>query len=410
VLLIILVGSILWSSQNIELAFIRDNYAKAVENHANILKQHIISDNIYRSNYNTEHWLASQKKLINLLKLAPSLTPQQQIIQNSINSQSQNVKQLYNKIYENKLVDANETIKNHLITRLMTQLEIIRADSVHLSMISQRDIHKVIKRQVLFIIYTIAVSIFILLFSSFRLVKIFKTSLEEVKVAFKKNHSGRYQKIELSNYSDEFESIVSAFHEMNYKLSETTFSLGQMKKIVDDRTHDLEHLSNTDPLTKIANRRALFERGSLEFSRQHRTRKNLTLILLDCDFFKSINDEYGHQIGDEVLKHICKICNQEIRDIDFLARYGGEEFIIILPDCDLNGGFETAKRIQRSLAKEPLNIGNKEIKVTLSIGLSMLNGKHDNFEQLINDADKAMYLAKSNGRNRIEVIEEHNLH
>ncbi len=402
---IILIESVLWSWQKIELAFKREYYAQKVENHANILKQHIISDDIYASNYSADHWLLSQNKLINLLESAPSLTPKQQTIQNSIHSQNQNVKRLFGKINANQLKDANEAIKKHLKIRLMTQLEIIRADSVQLSAKAKKDIHNVIKRQILFIINVLVISILFIFYGSFQLIKIFRTSLNEIKKAFEHNHSGHFQKIKLTNQSKEFDSIVKAFNSMNHKLSETTVTLGEMKKIVAEKTQVLEKLSNTDPLTKMANRRALFERGSMEMSREYRTHSHLTLILLDCDYFKNINDRLGHQVGDELLKHICKICNQEIREIDFLARYGGEEFVIILPNCDLNGGVEIANRIQSSLAKHCLKTKNKEVSVTLSIGICMLSDKHKSFEQLINDADQAMYLAKKNGRNRIEVFE-----
>ncbi|MDO7083401.1 diguanylate cyclase [Pseudocolwellia sp. AS88] len=403
ILFIVIVGSILWSSQKVELAFSRENYTQEVANYANILKQLIITDNIYASDYDGSNWLKLQSKLMNLLQSAPALTPQQQIIQNSINSQSQSAKQLFNKINENKLKDANESIKKHLKTRLMTQLEVIRADSVQLSNIVQKDIYNVIKQQALFIFIILAVSILILLYGSARLTRVFKISLNEVKSAFENNHSGNFQKIELSNHSDEFASIVTAFNLMNYKLSETMVSLAMMKNIVEDRTRVLEQLSNTDPLTKVANRRALFERGDLELSRADRIHNNLSLILIDCDYFKNVNDEYGHQVGDEVLKHICKICNQEIRSIDFLGRYGGEEFIIILPNCNIDGGIEIAKRIQNSLMDNCLIFEGEPLKVTLSMGISMLTDESETFEQLINKADKAMYVAKENGRNRIEV-------
>jgi len=402
----ILVASVLWSSKQVDLAFSREEYTYKVENHANILKQLIITGNIYDGHFSINKWLISQKKLINVLKSAPHLASQQQIMQQSINSQSQSVKLLLNKITSKKLKNATPAIKKHLKRRLMTQLEIIRADSVQLSTLVQKDIHKVIKQQVIFIITILAVSICILLYGSFRLTNIFRISLNEVKRAFEKNHSGHFQKIQLSNPSDEFESIVNGFNSMNDKLSKTTVSLEVMKKIVDDRTHFLEQLSNTDPLTKVANRRALYERGKLELSRKQRTENQLTLILLDCDYFKKVNDEFGHQVGDELLKHVCKICNQEIREIDFLGRYGGEEFVIILPDCNLNGGVELANRIQNSLAKDILTIENNKINMTLSIGICTLSAKHTNFEQLINGADSAMYQAKKNGRNRIEVNQE----
>jgi len=403
ILFIVIVGSILWSSEKVDLAFSREEYSQKVSNHASILKQLIISDNIYANNYNADNWLILQSKLMNLLESAPELTPKQQVIQNSINSQSISAKRLFSKINENQLIDASESIKQHLKTRLMTQLEVIRADSVQLSNIVQEDIYDVVKRQSLFIFIILAVSILILLYGSGRLTKVFKVSLNEVKNAFENNHSGNFQKIKLSNQSDEFDSIVTAFNLMNHKLSETMVSLAMMKNIVEDRTRVLEQLSNTDPLTKVANRRALFERGDLELSRADRIHNNLTLILLDCDYFKNVNDEYGHQVGDELLKHICKVCNQEIRSIDFLGRYGGEEFIIILPDCDIDGGIEIAKRIQKSLKENNLTIEDEELIVTLSMGISMLTDENETFEQLIHKADKAMYTAKENGRNRIEV-------
>jgi len=401
----VIVGSILWSSQKIELAFSREKYTQEVANHSNILKQLIISDDIYASEYNASNWLILQSKLMDLLKSAPELTPKQKIIQNSINSQSKSAKRLFTTINENQLIDAKDSIKKHLKTRLLTQLEVISSDSVRLSSLVQQDIYNVAERQALFIFVILAISILILLYGSVRLTKVFKVSLDEVKNAFENNHSGNFQKIKLSKKSVEFDSIVTAFNSMNSKLNETMVSLATMKGIVKERTLVLEELSNTDPLTQVANRRALFERGELEVYRVDRINNDLTLILLDCDYFKQVNDKYGHQVGDELLKHVCDICNKEIRGIDFLGRYGGEEFIIILPDCNIKGGVEIAKRIQDSLTENSFMIEGRDLKITLSIGLSMLTDEGESFEQLISKADKAMYVAKDKGRNRIEVSE-----
>ena len=410
VLFATILGSVIWSSQTVELAFARDSYAQQVDNQTNSLKQLVISDNIYSSSYSVSHWQSLQQKLTRLLKSSPKLTPSQQTVQNSIKSQNENLKRLFAQITKNKLKNASAAIKVHLKARLMMQLEAIRSDSLQLSSIAHTDIHNTIKHEAFFIIAVSGVSIVALLFGSFTLMHIVRKSLDEVKRAFKQNHSGHFQKIHLSHPSDEFDSIVKAFNGMNDKLSETTVSLAVMKKVVEERTHILEQLSNTDPLTKVANRRALFERASMEFSRAIRSKNKLTLLLLDCDFFKRINDEFGHLFGDELLIHICNICGQEIRDIDFLARYGGEEFIIILPNCDIKGGIETANRIQHSLACHCIAMKDKEICVTLSIGVCMLSEQHKDLEQLINDTDKAMYQAKENGRNRIEVLTPPNLH
>ncbi|PKI13903.1 GGDEF domain-containing protein [Colwellia sp. 12G3] len=406
----LLFASVIWSSQAIELALSRDNYAEQLTNQTNSLKQLVANDNIYDSDYSLSDWQNLQVKLTRLLKSSPKLTAQQEIIQISIQSQNESLKSLFTLINQNKLKNASETIKNHLKARLMIQLEAIRSDSLQLSAIAQQDIYNTIKNQAFMFIVVSVVSILALFFGAFSLTYIVRKSLNEIKCAFEKNHSGHFQKIKLSHHSQEFDSIADAFNTMNKKLSESTISLTAMEKIVEERTHVLEQLSNTDPLTKVANRRALFERADMEFSRAIRSHSKLTLLLIDCDFFKKVNDQYGHLFGDELLIHICNICRQEIRDIDFLARYGGEEFILILPNCDITGGIETANRIQHSLANNCLKVDSKEICVTLSIGISMLSERHKSLDQLINDADKAMYLAKENGRNRIEVIPAPNLH
>jgi diguanylate cyclase (GGDEF)-like protein len=400
----VLVVSILWSIQVVDVALEREKYANKVENHANILKQFIISGNIYASDYDTDNWFVLDSQFTELLKLTPSLTPLQQTIQNSIESQNKNVLRLFTTINKNKLKNADEIIKNHLKTRLIAQLEAIRSDSKQLSTIVQKDIESDIKQQVMLILSILALSLFILIYGAFKLVKIFRISLKEIKRAFAKNRSGNFQKIQLSNHSDEFDSIANAFNDMNKDLSETTISLESMTKIVAERTQVLEQLSNTDPLTQVANRRALFERGNYEFSRVQRTKSQLAVVLLDCDLFKNINDKFGHLFGDEILKNICKICTEEIRNIDFFARYGGEEFIIILPDSGLSGALETAKRIQRSLADNCITFEGKDVFVTLSIGICTVNDKHTSFEQLIQNADVAMYKAKASGRDRIEFI------
>jgi diguanylate cyclase (GGDEF)-like protein len=405
-----LVASIIRSSEVIELTFEQNNYAQNLVNNTTMIKQLIIRDDIYTGNYNTSSWQDSQRKLINTLKLSPILTPQEQTLKNSINSQNASVNRLFKKIKENKLKNASESIKNHLKARLIIQLETIRSDSEQLSSIAQKNIHEVLKQELIFIVTILAICIALLTFGSFNLIRIFNTSMNEIKEAFKSNHSGNFEEIKLSHHSQEFASIAHAFNEMNNKLADTTVSLAVMKKIVEERTHVLEELSNTDPLTKVANRRALFERGHLEFSRILRTQSKLTLILLDCDYFKGFNDKFGHLVGDQLLIHICRICSEEIRDVDFLGRYGGEEFVIILPDCDIAGGIETANRIQQSLSQHCLLIEDNKICMTLSIGVAMFNEKHKDFEQLVNDADQAMYIAKESGRNRIVVYQDTNLH
>ena len=405
VLFVILVINILWSIQVVEIALKQEEYANKVEHHSHILKQFILSENIYDINHNTDKWQTLEDNFDALLNSPPRLTAKQQTIQNSIRSQNNSVQRLFNAINQNKLKKTDEVIKHHLKTRFLTQLEAIRSDSIQLITLVQEDIRNIIKRQIISILIIFGLAVTSLAYGAFRLNKIFRTSLKEIKRAFEKNHSGHFQTIQLSNQSEEFNSIVNAFNAMNNKLSKTTVSLEAMKKIVAEKTKVLEEISNTDPLTKVANRRALYERGNSEFSRVLRTHGQLTIAMLDCDFFKNINDDFGHVFGDEILIHLSETCTQEIRNIDFFARYGGEEFIILLPDCDLKGAVETAKRIQHSLAENCVTFKGVDVNVTVSFGICSFSATHTSFEDLIKDADVAMYRAKENGRNRIEVIE-----
>ena len=409
-LFIAIVISILFAAQSLELAFERQDYAQKIDNQTNILKQFVLTSSLYPQSKLNNNRINTQRNLAKLLQQPPKLPPQQQTIQNSLKSQNSSIQKLYKQVGNLHFNQTSKVIRNHLNARLGAQLETISDDSKQLLAMAQADIHSTMYQQGVIIVLVLITAICVMLVSSYNLIHIFKTSLQEIKHAIEKNTYDDFQEIELSQKSQEFDDIVQKFNYMNKKLSETTVSLDVMKQVVEERTHFLEKLSNTDPLTQVANRRALFERGEMEFSRVLRTKNKLTLILLDCDLFKSFNDQFGHQFGDELLIHICKICNQEIRDIDFLARYGGEEFIIILPDCDEHGGVEIAKRIQDSLASHCVAIKDKEVCMTLSMGISMLSDKHKNFVQLINDADKAMYRAKKNGRNRIEVMQDSQLH
>lgn len=400
--------SVIYSTQVVEQALERQAYAKNIEDHANTLKQIILSEDIYENEYNTDKWQVLENKFNEILLRVPLLTPRQQTLNNSIKSQHKNIIRIFNVINQTTFNNINKITKEHFKTRLITQIDGIRIDSIQLYTFVKKDIEETLIKQVLFILTTMVIVIIILIYSTFRLLNVFQTSLNEVESAFNNNHSGSFQTIQLTNNSEEFESIAKAFNSMNKKLSETTVSLESMKKIVDEKTEKLEALSNTDPLTQVANRRALFERGNLEMFRAKRNESQLTIALLDCDHFKNINDSYGHLFGDKVLKHLSHICSEGIRKVDFFARYGGEEFIIIFPDCGINGAIETVKRIQKTLTKSSLSHEEIEIFVQISIGLCTLSSIHENFEQLIKDADSAMYKAKQRGRNRIEVSHNSN--
>lgn len=161
----------------------------------------------------------------------------------------------------------------------------------------------------------------------------------------------------------------------------------------------LEMAAHTDPLTGLANRRALFERAKQEEDRAQRQGSDLSLLALDIDHFKKINDNYGHDAGDAALKYIATWCNEKLRNIDLLARTGGEEFIVLLPDTCATQAAVAAERLRSHIEQNTVPINSTEsIRFTASFGLVQIQ-RGETFESALARADKALYLAKNCGRN-----------
>lgn len=161
-------------------------------------------------------------------------------------------------------------------------------------------------------------------------------------------------------------------------------------------------LAETDPLTGVANHRSFQEILSREFSRADRQKSCLSLLILDIDDFKKVNDTFGHLIGDAVLKDLTGRILKVIRLGDVLARYGGEEFAVILPDTDIRGARIQAERVRQEICSRPYVFPNNEIPYTISLGIAMYSGETPRSkESLIRDADDALYISKHEGKNRI---------
>ena len=165
----------------------------------------------------------------------------------------------------------------------------------------------------------------------------------------------------------------------------------------------LEALATTDPLTKLLNRRALLERLSREVDRAKRYESKLTLLLLDIDHFKRINDERGHLVGDGVLRQIGALIEASVRTVDIAARYGGEEFVLILPETSQDGGIIFAERIRESIERYPFDASSDEpLHLTASIGVATFPAPRvESNDDLFARADEALYRAKSSGRNQV---------
>ncbi len=160
-------------------------------------------------------------------------------------------------------------------------------------------------------------------------------------------------------------------------------------------------LANVDPLTGLFNRRKMLELFELEIKRARRSRKPFALAMADIDYFKKVNDTYGHECGDEVLRSISNILRKECREYDYICRWGGEEFLLLFIDTDLGTAGDIAERI-RLLFENRENICMNDFKTTLSMGITEYRPELTS-EQMIRNADDALYRAKKNGKNRVEL-------
>lgn len=168
----------------------------------------------------------------------------------------------------------------------------------------------------------------------------------------------------------------------------------------------LEELSRKDPLTGLFNRRHFFELAEREFIRSRRYNRPVSMIMIDLDHFKIVNDTHGHLVGDQILSQIGARILQNSREVDIVGRYGGEEFLILLPETTLDDAMILAQRIFSSLSKKPVNTSSLMLPVEVSIGVSSCENQKDlSLYELIEQADKALYRAKELGRNRIEPYE-----
>lgn len=190
--------------------------------------------------------------------------------------------------------------------------------------------------------------------------------------------------------------------ELGMMLDATLLSLALAHQF---RSIQLEHrlaeqLAARDSLTGLHNRRAFLERAQPVWSMAQRTRRELSVILLDIDHFKAINDRFGHAAGDAALVAVSKVLSDSARDVDIVARWGGEEFLILLPETRLASALVMAERLRQAIAQVRVPCDGGAISLTASFGVTH-KAQHQNIDELISEADHYLYLAKKSGRNRV---------
>lgn len=166
-----------------------------------------------------------------------------------------------------------------------------------------------------------------------------------------------------------------------------------------------KHLSETDALTKLNNRRCFENCFDKEFARAKRYGNKLSIGIIDVDFFKKINDTYGHLCGDYILQEVAYNIVNNFRQTDFVFRYGGEEFTVILTETSAESAQIPFERLRKTIEEQVFKYNNNDIKVTISAGISSNTELQDAWDML-DEADKALYKAKNNGRNRVELFKK----
>ncbi len=204
-------------------------------------------------------------------------------------------------------------------------------------------------------------------------------------------------------FAERFEAsdtdIVRQVSEMNDELYNKTIELVNKNRQLEKANARIQKLMQTDPLTGLANRRYFNQRFETDASFSRRNNHPLSLVMADLDRFKSVNDNYGHDAGDEVLMGFADLISANCRTEDLPARFGGEEFIILLPGTGLNKTLQFCERIRKKMEKISFREG--KIRVTVSMGAALFT-RDDTLEHLVKRADQALYRAKQNGRNRCE--------
>ncbi|MEG3638784.1 GGDEF domain-containing protein [Magnetococcus sp. PR-3] len=194
------------------------------------------------------------------------------------------------------------------------------------------------------------------------------------------------------------QGLESSLHESQTQLDKTRKELHQAQ--VDLKKAKEESL--TDPLTQVANRRALFQALTRETARARRHGEPLSLVIIDLDFFKKVNDTYGHPVGDRVLKEVANHAQALLRESDTLARYGGEEFMALLPETSLERALEKAEQIRLNVAAMRFKLKGDSLSISASFGVAQLDdgdSRDQSNETFVHRADLALYKAKEGGRN-----------
>ena len=229
----------------------------------------------------------------------------------------------------------------------------------------------------------------------------FKAFNESTNRIFDQQSQQKIQTVEVLYRTKAANREAELAHSKNLQLEKEILERKQAESKLRKSEKRYRSLASYDPLTHLFNWRHFFNLAEIEFERAVRYQHPLSLLMLDLDHFKSVNDRYGHLIGDELLESVATICKNNLRNIDIIGRYGGEEFIILLPETDEDAASDLAERIGKTIENSSLLSPKGPISITSSIGVCTRTENCKQLDTMIEIADKALYAAKQMGRNLV---------
>ena len=336
----------LWKQSNS--VFEHQNYITEINTRAHQLETNLYLYEKAPSIQYQKRWEEQHQALTRLLNNAPALPAEQQTLLNSIKGLNRGVPILFQRllVLSQRPSEAQSPLKQHINEKLIAQLETIIEDSHQLTAMVRLQMRDNSTKQMIVMGSLLLFGSALLTLLAINLSSRIRSHLDTLRGGVKELEAGNFQHQLDTSRSDEFGDFIEEFNSMKQTLEETTISRDALQKEIDQRTYALKHIASTDPLTQVFNRRKLQEQAELEIARSRRHDEPLSVLLFDADHFKSINDKFGHSVGDLVLIHLCRLSESVMRENDLIARYGGEEFVILLPHTDLHGANELAARIQ----------------------------------------------------------------
>lgn len=209
----------------------------------------------------------------------------------------------------------------------------------------------------------------------------------------------------LGGHEEKGGAIAFGVHSVAYAL----IAIGFLASVVIEYQQHLSNLATLDPLTRLLNRRGMEDALQISMAQASRRGTPTSAVMVDIDHFQGVNDSFGHEVGDHVLRQVAEVLSRLCRSSDVVARTGGEEFLLILPETELEAARILAERIRAAIGERPLLVDFQRIGITVSLGVACMAGGV-NMDELSQEANRAMYLAKRGGRNRVASVEHKPVH